>query len=460
MENVDVLTIGAGGGAYPAAFRLARAGRRVVMVDPKGVMSGNCLAEGCVPSKAVREMAALRRQAARLGAAAGVAVAAPDYGAVVAHKDHVQRARYGQHAEELERAGARLRLVRGVARLRDAHTVVVESARGEVTFRAADVILASGGEIATPSVPGTEFALSSRDLYALDPNLRDLPATLVVIGGGYIGLETASFFQAFGCRVTILEMRERLLPGMDATFTAELVALLDPGIECVTGARVLRIEERGSGYGVVFEAGGAQQERSADRVLLAAGRRPVYPEGLADLDVRLGPAGVEVDAAMRTGVPGLWACGDVNGRVPLFHAAVRQSLVAAHNILGGEGPLDYFDFDAVPMAVFTLPGGAVVGLTRDAAAARGIETIEASYSFAEDSRAQILGETAGGIRLFFEAGSLRLIGGWVVGLDAEHLIGEIGLAVAGRRSAYELAAFPDQHPMAAEGICKAARGLF
>jgi len=154
-----------------------------------------------------------------------------------------------------------------------------------------------------------------------------------------------------------------------------------------------------------------------------------------------------------------YAPGDVNGRSPLFHSAVRQSLVAAHNIAAGDRVVDRMDFASVPTTIFTAPEGAYVGLLRGGAAAQGIPTLEASYGLETDSRAQILAEPYGEIRLFFHAESLRVLGGWVVGVDAAQLVGQIGQAVAAGLSAYDLARFADQHPTAAEGISRAARSV-
>ncbi|MHB8920027.1 MAG: dihydrolipoyl dehydrogenase [Halothiobacillus sp.] len=461
MQSVDIITLGAGGGAYPAAFRLARAGLRVVMVDPKGVMSGNCLAEGCVPSKAVREVAELYRRASKCAQFGLTGQIGVDFAQVMAHKDQVQRTRYAQHQAELEPPSDRLSLIQGRARFEDAHTVVVETDQGEQTYTAAHILIATGSEVFIPPVAGAEHCITSHDLFALDNAQRSLPKRLVVIGGGYIGLETATFLRAFGSEVTVLEMADQVLPGMDPDFVADLVPLLDPSIRCLTGAQVERVTCLADGSRQVqYEIKGEKQTISADAVLMAAGRRPVIPEGAASIGLTLERGRIIVDAALRTNLPHIYACGDVNGRVPLFHAAVGQSLVAAHNILGGGAPLDYFNFDAVPTTIFTLPAAAYVGLTRAALKARGIDAIETAYDFTEDSRAQIFGETGGEIRLFFAPHSLQLLGGWVLGLDAEQLIGEIGLAVSKGLTARDLAAFCDPHPMASEGISKAARSLF
>ncbi len=459
METVDVLTIGAGGGAYPAAFRLAKAGLSVVMTDPKGVMSGNCLYEGCVPSKAIRETGEIlenQRRLANLGLPGQVQV---DYSRIVAHKDAIQARRYIQHAQELATC-PNLRLISGSARIIDPHNVAVVTGEGECRFHCRHIIIASGADVFIPPIPGTEHCLTSHDLYKPDPILKILPERMVIIGGGYIGIETASFFAAFGTQVILLQKGPQILSCMDANMVATLLPLLNSNIKIILNAKVERIEARGSRRMVHYRQGGVVQQVEGDVALLAVGRHPVIPAGTSEIGIEIGNRGIVVGPSLQTRFPHIYAAGDVNGRVLLFHAAVRQSLVAAHNILGGNRALDYADFHNVPTTIFTLPGAAHIGLTATQAAAQGIEVITGAYDFSEDSRAQILEAMGGGIRLFFAPGSLRLLGGWIVGIDAGQLIGEIGLAVANGLTAYNLASFADQHPMSAEGISKAARSIF
>ncbi|MEY2341568.1 dihydrolipoyl dehydrogenase [Acidithiobacillus sp. IBUN Pt1247-S3] len=456
-EEVDLLCIGAGGAAYPAAFRLARAGRKVLMIDPKGVMSGNCLYEGCVPSKAVREMAALAGEAQRFAAPIGMAGSlSPSYTAIVQHKDHVQKRRYAQHAQELAgQAGIELR--KGMARILDPHTVQIDDDLGSKKVHCRHILIGSGSDVFIPAIPGAEHCLTSHDLYKPDPALRDLPSRMIVVGGGYIGLETASFFAQLGSQVTLLQKGGQILNGMDPVMVALLQPLLPKALRILTDVDVQRIERQGDLRKVVWQQAGQQESAEAEAVLLAVGRHPVIPEGCDDLGIAFDHHGIQVGPSLQTRYPHIYAAGDVNGRVPLFHAAVRQSLVVAHNILGGNQPLDYADFHTVPTTIFTLPAAAYIGITP--ANAQGRDLLVGHYDFAEDSRAQILERMDGEIRLFFDPSSLRLLGGWIVGIDAGNLIGQIGTALQLGATAYDLARFADQHPMSAEGIGKAARSL-
>jgi dihydrolipoamide dehydrogenase len=457
--TADLVTIGAGGGAYPAAFRLARAGSQVVMVDPKGVMSGNCLAEGCVPSKAMREVAQLYRRARaaeRMGITGDLRAR---YQGALDHKTSVQKLRYRQHEKELASLAPRLRLLTGSALVLDPHTVLVEGPEGGWRISADSMIVASGSDITVPDLPGAELCLTSRDLFALEADQRSLPNSLVVIGAGYIGLEVAGILHTFGTRVEVLEMEDQILPGMDPDFGALLQAQLDPGIEVRLGSRVESVELASGGRRVVYSQAGEKRVADGEQVLLAVGRHPVLPPGLVEAGVQVDRGRPRVNHSLQTSLAHVYAPGDVNGRSMLFHSAVRQSLVAASCIQAGHRPVDQMDFGAVPTTIFTFPEAAYVGLLRAGARQSGIEVLEAAYSFEEDSRAQILGEMEGELRLFFAPGSLRLLGGWVVGVDAAQLIGEIGTAVSAGLTAHQLARFPDQHPMAAEGIGKAARQL-
>jgi len=458
--DYDVITIGAGGGAYPAAFRLAREGLRVLMIDPKGVMSGNCLAEGCVPSKAVREVAEQWDRQRRFSSFGLKGEITLDFTRVMDHKDSVQRVRYQQHEAELARTPG-LSLLKGRARMSSDHEVLVMSDDGEKKFSGKYILIASGSDVFIPPVPGASLCLTSHDLYQMSSTLKSCPPSMIVIGGGYVGLETATFFASFGTSVTLLELGDRLLPGIEPEIVSILSAQLSPLITPVFAAQVLSVSSSSEGKKVVrYSQNQEEFEISAEMVFLAAGRRPVIPDGVREIGISLTGKGIEVDDRMKTNLPHVFACGDVNGRTPLFHAAVRQSLVCAHQIMGGDLASDRMDFDSVPTTVFTLPAASYVGLTPSIMEKRGLSFRRASYLFEEDSRAQIFGETGGGIHLFFQSETLQLLGGYVVGIDAENLIGEIGLAVSAGLSARDLASFSDQHPMSSEGISKAARSLF
>ncbi len=449
----DLITIGAGGGAYPAAFQLARTGQRVLMLDPKGVMSGNCLAEGCVPSKAIREGAELYRGVRRMPYFR--TEAPPDYRSMVAFKDSVQQVRYQQHDQELASLGDRIRLIDGIATLLDPHTVAFETKSEVRTVTAKYILLASGSDISIPPITGIEHCVTSRDLFAVSPTVTELPAKLAVIGGGYIGLEVATMWHALGVDVTVFEVANQLLPGMDPGFAKLVAEGLAQGIGVELGAEVTEIDDR---HRVKYSKLGKSLLFEADLVLLATGRHPVLPlgaEALGLLDERgrlvVGPGGTTKERS-------IFAAGDITGTQMLFHAATRESLAVAHNILAGR-TVDRVDPQTIPATIFTFPEAAWVGSTRADLATRGIETVEVAAPFDHEARTQILNEPYGEVRLFGEARSGRLLGAWVVGKEAGQLIGELATAIALGATIADVASVADQHPLAHEAISRAARTL-
>lgn len=479
-EHADAVIIGAGGAGYPAAFLLAGAGKRVVMADPVGNLGGDCLAEGCVPSKAVRE-AALAYQRARSGPLAVVAGVPPADGraagtvwqAILRHKDGVQHQRYDQHRREL--AASAVRFVTGRAWVISGGEVEVTPASGAPErFTFTDLILATGSAPSRLPVPGAELAVTSHDLFRLGADL-DLPARPVIIGGGYIGMETAVMLACLGAAPVVLELTGQLLPGFDPDLARFLEHSVKDRIRIELGTAVTGIERSGSGLAVRYRrqagisavgrtagAQGGDGSAQGDLVVMAAGRVPVLPEGHGNLGLDLGHHGAPaVDARLRATAAGaagtVWAPGDVNGLSMLFHSAVRQSIVAAHNILAGGASSDRMDFGSVPFTVFTDPELASVGLTEAAATDRYGEVAVGTYDYADDARAQILGETSGYLKLVFDAHTSRLLGAQVAGADAAHLIAPLALAVGQGIGARALASTAFPHPLISEGIGKAAR---
>ena len=389
-NNIDVMVLGAGGGGYPAAFRLAREGRSVAMVDPIGNLGGDCLAEGCVPSKAVREAALARTWPAKYGLF-GLRGGTPevDWRGVLSHKDRVQSIRYAQHGEEI--AASTLAMHKGTGRIVDDHTVEVTTDDGEILrYHARHIVIATGSRPHLLPIPGAELAVTSHDFFRLGADLP-FPRRLVAIGGGYIGLETASMLQNLGAQATVLEATGEVLPGVDAELARFLHTALARRLTLVMNAKVTAIE-RGAGGDLLvrYATGGETRSLAADCVLMATGRETVVPAGFSTLGLPAGRVGV--DDRLRTALTHVYAPGDVNGRSMLFHSAVCQSLIAAEDILSdGQGPTR-MNFASVPFTVFTEPEVAWVGLTEEAAARQNNGTVASTYDFRTDSRAQIFDE--------------------------------------------------------------------
>ena len=455
-RQVDVMVLGAGGGGYPAAFRLAQAGRTVAMVDPFGNLGGDCLAEGCVPSKAVRE-AALARTWFTKYPLFGLRGECPgaDWRGVLAHKDRVQTLRYAQHAAEL--AASIVTMHKGAGRLLDDHAVEVTCDDGEVLrYHARSIIIAIGSRPHRLPISGAEFAVTSHDVFRLGADLP-FPQRLVAIGGGYIGLETVSMLQNLGAKAVVLEAAGQILPGADPDLAAFLHAALARRVDILVDAKVTAIERAATGgLRVFYDTAGAERSVDADSVLMATGRETVVPPGAAALGL---PArgNIPVDSRLRTKLGHIYAPGDVNGRSMLFHSAVCQSWIAAGDILNdGRGTVE-MNFLSVPFTVFTEPEVAWVGMSDAEAARGGVKTAVSLYDYRTDPRAQIFDETAGFIKLVFATATRRLIGAQVAGLDAAHVIAPLALAVHTGAGVETLSSLAFPHPMISEGINKAAR---
>jgi dihydrolipoamide dehydrogenase len=453
-HDVEVAIIGAGGAGYPAAFLLAAAGRSVLLVDPIGILGGDCLAEGCVPSKAVRERALALATARSL---ADPSLPADDqkrnWSAVLQHKDQVQRLRYNQHREELSHA--RIELVKGVASIVGERTLEVESAAELAEVRFAELVIATGSAPSRLEIKGRELAITSHELFRLGTDL-EFPSEPVIIGGGYIGVECASMLEHLGARPVVLELAPQLLAGFNPALAEFLHRSLSERVSIVLGAEVLSIEAEHGRRRVRYRRGGATHDVVGDAVVMATGRVEVLPEGMDHLGLNAtGP--IPVDATLRTSNPSVWAPGDVNGKAMLFHAAVRESIVVAHNILAGAKSADRMNFASVPFTVFTDPELASVGLGAKAAREAGYEIEVARYDYERDARAQILGATNGYLELVFDAHSAQLLGAHIAGVDAAQLIAPLALALDQRLGARALAQVAFPHPMLSEGINAAAR---
>ena len=448
--KVDVLIIGAGGGAYPAAFRLAGYGKTVLMADPKGVLGGNCLYLGCIPSKTVRELIEINERSGRLLGSKNHA----DFNLIQQHKDDVQQMRFDQHNREMSEFQS-LKFMKGKVSFtgKNSARVSTESEMIDVEFDYA--IIATGTVVSRISFPGSDLCITSDDIFSFGSEIREIPKKMVIVGGGYIALEVADMFHALGTEVHLFVRTETVLRNVDRDLVNIAYPLITPyrvhmntSIKEITGKR--------GDLKINYTENGDDLNMEANEVLLAVGRKGVVPDGLDLTGVKYSSRGIiEVNDTLQTNASHIYATGDITGRTPYFHAAVRESLVAANNILGDT--TDRMDFQNVPVTIFTYPPISYIGILRGEARKRDMDIVETSYAMSGDSRAQMYEEQDGEIRLFFERKTGRIVGGWVVGLDAPQLINEIGTAVFNSLTAPDMSKFPDQHPTTNEGISKAAR---
>jgi dihydrolipoamide dehydrogenase len=445
-DRYDLLVLGGGPAGYPAAIRAAQLGGRVCLVE-RGPLGGVCLNRGCIPTKTLHAAAHLLELAA--GGEGGVAgTLAVDPAALLGHKDRVVSSLVSGVEKLLK--GRRVDLVRGEGRLTSAGAVEVE---GRGALEAASIIVATGSSEAV--LPGMAFdgkrILSSTDLL----DLGRIPASMLIVGGGVIGCEFASIFNAFGTKVTIVEM----LPTLIATEDQQVIRFLQTflkkkGIDLHLGTKVASLETGEGGVLATLEGGGTVE---AEIALVSVGRRPNTDGiGLEEAGVTAARAGITVDEHMRTGTAGIFAAGDVVGGWLLAHVATREGVVAAANALGSDQAVDY---SAVPVTIYTLPEIARVGLTEQEAKAQGIETATGRFPFAANGKAKGLREEDGFVKWVAEKDGGRLLGLHVIGPQATELLGAGILAVQRGLGAHDLAEAIFPHPTLSEALGEAAEAV-
>ena len=456
-EQSDVAVLGGGPAGYVAALRAAQLGARVVLIERERV-GGTCLNIGCIPTKALTTSTELLLRARR-GHEFGLAIstAEPDLPALMEYKQGAVDALVGGVEHLLRRAG--VTLLRGTGNLAAPTTLEVRPESGDaISVSASRVILAPGSITARPPIPGLDLPGVITSTEALD--ISDVPARLVVVGGGVIGLEFACIYEALGSRVTVLEMMPTLLPGGTDEALAQRLALLlrRRGMSIVTGVQVAEIVPSRSGLAATYrDAKGALFTIEGDHILAAMGRWPNTDGfGLAEVGVKMNGRAIAVDEHLATSVPNVWAVGDAVGGMMLAHKAMVDGRVAAENACGGSRTVDY---RSVPNVIFTRPEVASVGLTETQARQQEADVKVAQFPFSANPRARLLGDMDGLVKLVCEAESGVVLGVHLIGPHATDLIAEGALAVQLGATADDLAWTTHAHPTLSEAMLEAALGF-
>lgn len=452
QREAEVVVIGGGPGGYAAAFRAADLGLDTVLIEASPFLGGECLHVGCIPSKALLGVAVMIADAAR-ARAAGVEFGEPKVvlDRLRAWKDaQIGRLAKGLQALARERG---VEVMRGRATFEDARSLRVQGDQtGWLRFR--HLIIATGSRpIALPGVDLPAPRLwDSRT--ALD--LPELPDRLLVVGGGYIGLEMGTIYAALGSRVTLVELTDALLPGVDRELVEPLARRIKETFAAVyLQTKVVGIEETVAGLAVRLEGEGVASPQEFDRVLVAVGRQPNSDGlGLQATKVETDPSGfIAVDERRRTADPRIFAVGDVAGGPLLAHKAIHEGKVAAEAIAGRAAA---FEPQAIPAVVFTDPEVAWAGLTEAEARARGITVRVARVPWSASGRAVAMDRTEGLTKLIFEEGTGRLLGVGIVGAHAGELLAEGVLGIELAAVAEDLAGTIHTHPTLSETLGEAA----
>jgi len=448
-----LVVLGAGPGGYTAAFRAADLGLDVILIERWPVLGGVCLNVGCIPSKALLHAARVIEEADAMSPH-GISFGAPTID--LERLRHWKESVVAQLTKGLEGLARqrKVRVVHGSATFTSPNALVVDDGGVTTTIGFEQCIIAAGSEpIALPGLPTDPRIMDSTDALAL----RDLPATLLVIGGGIIGLEMATVYDALGVAVTVVELTKTLIPAADRDLVRPLQKRLETRYQGVLlGTKVTEVRAADDGILVTFEGEQAPAgPQRFDRVLAAVGRRANGQLIGADAaGVHVDARGlITVDKQMRTNVPHIFAIGDIVGEPMLAHKATHEGKVAAEVAAGQKS---HFDARVIPSVAYTDPEVAWVGLTEDRAKADGIEYHKGVFPWAASGRSLSLGRSEGLTKLLFDPASGHLLGAGIVGPSAGDLISEAALAIEMGCDAADLGLTVHPHPTLSETVAFAA----
>ena len=455
--DYDVLVIGGGPGGYVAAIRAAQLGLKTACIEKRGTLGGTCLNVGCIPSKALLHATELYHHAksgdlAKFGIQFGEVKI--DLGQMQAEKDKAVKELTG--GIEMLFKKYKAEWIKGAASFKDAHTVQV----GDRTVTAKNIVIATGSEVAL--LPGVELdgevVVSSTEALSLPK----VPEHMLVVGGGYIGLEMGSVYRRLGAKVTVVEYFDRITPAMDVEVTKAFTRILQKqGFDIRTSTKVVEIKRSGKSATVVVEpanGGGAREEIKADVVLLSIGRRP-NTDGL-----NVEAAGLKLDDRgriptnhdMSTAVPGIWAIGDVIAGPMLAHKAEDEGIAVAENIAGLTGIVNH---DVIPAVVYTSPEVASVGKTEEELKAAGVDYKVGKFPFAANSRAKTNRDTEGFVKVIADAKTDRVLGVHIIGTLAGTMIAQAAQAMEFGASSEDIAYTCHAHPTHPEAMKEAAMSV-
>jgi dihydrolipoamide dehydrogenase len=460
-ERFDIAVIGGGPGGYVAAIRAAQLGAKVAVVE-KARMGGTCLNVGCIPSKAlVKSVQVLEsaRKAARFGIELDVASIQPNMEKIMARKDQV----VNQMVSSLEglMKAYKIQVFNGHGTFVRPDMLMVKTELPEaVQVEAANMVIATGSSIARLPIPGTDLpgVIDSDRIL----NLKHIPKSMVIIGGGIIGIEWAGIMAPLGTKVTIVEALPSILAPVDEEITKRFLTLFKKQkVDVYTGAKVEAIEQNGSAKDISeqltvrYATDKGPQSVNAELVMVAVGRVP-YTEGLGleDIGILKDRRSIVSNSRMETNVPHIYAIGDVTQRVMLAHVASAEGEVAVENIMGHSRLMDY---RAVPNCIFSNPEIAMVGPTEQELQSKKIPYRVSKFPFSALGRAVTIDETQGLVKLLVsDTPKAELLGAHIMGPDATDIIAELTLAIQEKLPVAELAHTIHAHPTLPEAIQEAA----
>jgi len=455
MSNYDVIVLGAGPAGYVCAIRAAQLGQKTAIID-KEWLGGVCLNVGCIPSKSLLKSAEIAYLLRERGKEFGFSFdnLKLDYGSAVKRSRQVSD-RLTKGVGFLMRKN-KVDVHLGTARLvaKDSVTVTAEDGKA-TTLRAKHIVIATGASVAVP--PAWKIDGQKIVTYREAILQERLPASVAIIGAGAIGVEFATVWQGYGAQVTVVEMLDRLMPNEDEEISQELRKAFEKrGIVCLPAHKVTSLEATGQGARLKIEGAGKTQTLEVEQVLVATGFKPNSAGlGLAEAGVRLSDRGmVEVDERMATNVPGIWAIGDVTGKLMLAHVGSAMGIVCAENIAGAD--THTLNYVMLPRGTFSHPQVASFGLTESQARAQGLPVKVGRFPFQPNGKALGMGETAGWAKILIDDRYGEILAAHLIGPEVTELLPELTLAQMMEMTAAEIARNVHIHPTLSEVLMEAA----
>jgi dihydrolipoamide dehydrogenase len=459
----DVVVIGSGPGGYVCAIKAAELGLKVAVVEKRATFGGTCLNIGCIPSKALLHASEIFAEAGESFDKLGVEIGKPklNLAKMMAHKDATVSANVNGVAFLFKKN--KIDSFRGTGKVVASGKASVTGEDGKVEeIEAKNIVIASGSDVA--GIPGVEVEFDEKVIVSSTGALElpKVPATMVVVGGGVIGLELGSVWARLGTKVTVVEYLDTILGGMDGETAKQLHrALGKQGLTFKLGAKVTGVAKAKKGAKVTFEPvkGGEVETIEADVVLVATGRRPVSDSlGLAEAGVALDDRGrVKVDGHLRSNVAGIWAIGDVIAGPMLAHKAEDEGVAVAETIAGQAGHVNY---DVIPNVVYTSPEVASVGKTEEELRKAGIAYKTGKFPFTANGRARAMLHTDGFVKILADQKTDRVLGVHIVGFGAGEMIHEAAVLMEFGGSSEDLARTCHAHPTMSEAVKEAALATF
>ncbi|MBZ9770713.1 dihydrolipoyl dehydrogenase [Mesorhizobium sp. CA6] len=459
----DVVIIGSGPGGYVCAIKAAQLGLKTAVVEKNATFGGTCLNIGCIPSKALLYASEMFAEAGHTFDTLGIELPAPKLNLkkMMAHKDATVASNVNGVAFLFKKN--KIDSFRGTGKVVGAGKVSVTGEDGKVEeIETKNIVIATGSDVA--GIPGVKVDFDEKVIVSSTGalSLAKVPASLVVVGGGVIGLELGSVWARLGAKVTVVEFLDTILGGMDGEVSKQFQRLLSKqGFEFKLGAKVTGVSKVKKGASVTFEPvkGGAAETIEADVVLVATGRRPYADSlGLKEAGVEMDERGrVKTDGHLRTNVPGIYAIGDVIAGPMLAHKAEDEGVAVAETIAGQAGHVNY---DVIPSVVYTSPEIASVGKTEEELKKAGIDYKAGKFPFSANGRARAMLHTDGFVKILADKASDRVLGVHIVGFGAGEMIHEAAVLMEFGGSSEDLARTCHAHPTMSEAVKEAALATF